>query len=191
MNYCVEERGMNQPLTIRSDQVSTNPFVESTNINPTASSPGISFPTIEPTIEPTINITLEQLATLTVIYLPSPQPISPSNVNEFQVQFTFPNQTTSPWFTSIIPNRATGTTTTPSTGVLSETTPTAGIVGPSPSSPQVDLPANYRVPENTVVSIKITGTINNSNPEHVRIQIMRHQIQHKCNNLYSVCLRLL
>lgn len=171
MNYCVEEKGMNQPLTIRPDQVNSNPTPDQTtppgDINPTSTTPGLDFPTMNPRI----NVTLDQPATLTVIYVPVDRPNEPSNVEEFTVVFVYPDGTTSPSYNSNIPS--TGATTTPATGVPSPatTTPTtpAGVVPPSPQSPQVDLPPNFQVPSGTTVVITITSTVDQSNPQNVCI----------------------
>jgi hypothetical protein len=44
MNFCVEENGMNQPLTITSNQVQfDSPPTQSTDINPTPTTPGLTF----------------------------------------------------------------------------------------------------------------------------------------------------
>lgn len=175
MNYCVEEKGMNQPLTIRPDQVKSNPTPEQTtppgDINPTSTTPGLDFTTMNPQI----NVTFDQPATLTVIYLPVDRPNEPSNVEEFTVVFVYPDGTTSRPYDSIIPSStgaATTTTTTPATGEPSSqatTTPstTGGVVPPSSQSPQVDLPTNFQVPEGTTVVITITSTKDQSPPENV------------------------
>jgi hypothetical protein len=171
MNFCVEEKGMNQPLTITPDQVQSNPQPQPTtppgDINPTPGTPGLNYPSPNPQI----NVTLNQPTTLTVIYLPVDTPNKPSNVQTFQVVFVYPNGTTSTPFTSIIPSTSTTTTTTtPSTGTPSPvfTTPsTTAVVLPSSTSPQVDLPPNFQLPPNTVVVITITSTTNGSNPTGV------------------------
>ena len=169
MNYCTEEKGMNQPLTIQPDQVisspPSNPTTPSGDINPTTGTPGLDFPSSNPVI----NITFDQPATLTVIYVPTDRTNQPTTVQNFTIQFVYPNGTTSEVFPSQTPS-ATGTTTTttttPSTGVPGETTTTlptpSGVVPPSPSSPQVDLPSNFQVPQNTTVIITITSTKNDS-----------------------------
>jgi hypothetical protein len=52
MNYCVEENGMNQPLTIKPDQITfdspSQQTISSTNINPTSTKPGFTFTTPNP-----------------------------------------------------------------------------------------------------------------------------------------------
>ncbi len=172
MNYCVEENGMNQPLTIQPNQVTSNqPFDQTTpttgDVNPTSTTPGLNFPSTNPLI----NITLDQPAALTVIYVPTDRPNQPTNVEQFVVVFVYPNGTTSQPFTSQTPS--TSGTTTPSIGVSLETTTTlptpSGVVPPSAVSPQVDLPPNFRVPENTVVIINITLTQQNAPPTGVRV----------------------
>jgi len=158
MNYCTETKGMNEPLPIQPEQVTSNPpSTPSGDINPTPDQPGLDFPTPNPQI----NVTLDQPATLTVIYIPTDRPDQPTTVEEFTLKFVFPNGTTSETFTSEIPSPTTTTTTTPSTGAPSETTTTqsaTSVVPPSGLSPQVDLPPNFEVPENTIVVITITST---------------------------------
>ncbi len=172
MNYCTAENGMNQPLTIQPNQVTSNqPYNQTTpttgDINPTTSTLGLNFPSTNPLI----NITLDQPASLTVIYVPTDRPNQPTNVEQFVVVFVYPNGTTSQPFTSQTPS-TTGTTT-PSTGVSLETTTTlptpSGVVPPSAVSPQVDLPPNFQVPENTIVIINITSTQQNAPPTGVCI----------------------
>jgi len=167
MNYCTEN-GMNQPLTIQPNQVTSNQPLDQTtspaDINPTTTSPGINFPSTNPLI----NITLNQPATLTLIYLPTNRPNQPTNVNEFSVVFVYPNGTTDS-FTSEIPlsSGTITTTTTPSTGTPSETTTTANpssIVPSSNVSPQVDLPPNFQVPNGTILMIAITSTNDSASP---------------------------
>jgi hypothetical protein len=167
MNYCVEEKGMNQPLTIPSDKVTSDqPFEQTTptngDINPTTTTPGLDFPSIKPTI----NVTLDQPAALTVIYVPTDRPNQPTNVDQFTVTFVYPNGTTSEPFTSKPPS-TTGTTTPPTpSGATTPTTP-SGVVPPSANSPQVDLPPNFEVPEGTKVVITITSTDDNKPPTGV------------------------
>jgi hypothetical protein len=76
---------MNQPFTITPDQVNSNPSPQPTTslscINPTSTTPGVDFPTPNPQI----NVTLDQPATLTVVYLPVDRPNQPSNVVTLQV----------------------------------------------------------------------------------------------------------
>jgi hypothetical protein len=190
MNYCVEENGMNQPLTITSDQVQfDSPPTQSTDINPTPTTPGLTFTTPNPRI----SVTLTQPTTLTVIYLPVDRPNNPSNVNDFAVVLTYPNGTTSTPYTSTTPSASSQTTTTtptpsassqtttttptPSAGAASSgsTTPSpAGVVPLSDVSPRVDLPPNFDVPQNTVVTIVITTTTDGSNPTGV------------CTNVFSL-----
>ena len=166
MNYCVEERGMNQPLIIRTDQVSTNPSVTPTDINPTSSTSGLNFTTMNPEI----SIRLDQPATLTLVYLPVDRTDQPSNVREFNLVFVYPNGSQSDTYPSTNPDDF---TTTPSSGTTSETTTavstTAGVFPPSILSPQVNLPTNFQVPEGTVLVIKITRTSNFDNPTNVSI----------------------
>jgi hypothetical protein len=172
MNYCIQENGMNQPLTIQPNQVTSYPPYDQTtpqgDINPTSTTPGLNFSSPNPQI----NITLNQPASLTVIYIPSDRPNQPTNVDEFVVVFVYPNGTTSPSFTSQIPSTGRTTTTTPSasTGVPSGTSTTpipSGVVPPSDVSPQFDLPPNFQVPIGTVVIINITSTTDTSNPSNV------------------------
>jgi hypothetical protein len=181
MNYCVEENGMNQPLTIQPNQVTSNqPFDQTTpstgDINPTTTTPGLNFPSTNPLI----NITLDQPAALTVIYVPTDRPNQPTNVEQFVVTFVYPNGTTSQPFPSQTPSIS---GTTPSTGVPSETTTTlptpSGVVPPSADSPQVDLPPNFQVPENTIVIINITSTEDNTPPTGVCI------VFYVCSNFAS------
>ena len=168
MNYCTQQNGMNQPLTITPDQVTSNPPPQPTTplsgINPTSTTPGLDFPTPSPQI----NVTLNQPATLTVVYLPVDRPNQPSNIQQFQVVFVYPNGSTSPTFTSTtasILSTTSTSTTTPST--IFTTSGTTTIVPPSNVSPQVDLPPNFQVPTNTIVVITITSTTNGTNPTGV------------------------
>jgi hypothetical protein len=172
MNYCTEELGMNQPLTIQPNQVTSSPPSDQTtpsgDINPTTTTPGLNFSSPNPQI----NITLDQPASLTVIYLPVDRPNQPTNVDQFVVVFVYPNGTTSQQFTSEIPSTSSTTTTTPSTGAPlgTTTTPSAiGVVPPSFISPQVDLPPNFLIPNGTVVVINITSTTDNANPAGVSV----------------------
>jgi hypothetical protein len=167
MNYCTQENGMNQPLSIQPNQVSsTKTPTPSHDINPTTSNPGLTF--YSP--NPVINITLDQPTTLTLIYVPTDRPNLPSNVDQFIVVFVFPNGTVSDQFTSEIPSTS-GTSTTPSTGgVPSGTTVSpSGVVPPSSVSPQVDLPSNFEVPSGTVVMIVITSTADFNYPRDVSL----------------------
>jgi hypothetical protein len=176
MNYCTQQTGMNQPLTITPNQVTSNPPPQSTTplsgINPTSTTPGVDFPTPNPQI----NVTLNQPATLTVVYLPVDRPNQPSNVQQFQVVFVYPNGTTSTPFTSTTASIPSTTSTSTSTTTPSGQTPsfifttsgTTTIVPPSNVSPQVDLPPNFQVPTDTIIVITITSTINGTNPSGVR-----------------------
>jgi hypothetical protein len=166
---------MNQPLTIQPDQVTFSPPPTNTDnpsyINPTPSSPGMTFNT--PT--PTINVTLKQPATITVIYIPK-QP--PSNVYSFTVIVYLPNTTVLTFPSTMPPSAGASTTpfggasTTPS--VLSSqttTTPITTSIQPlSDSSPRVDFPPNFQVPTGTVIGIMITATTTPANPTAVRIR---------------------
>ena len=164
MNYCTAEQGMNQPLTITPDQVNSNPSPQPTTpltgINPTSTTPGVDFPTPNPQI----TVTLDQPTTLTLIYLPVDRPNQPSNVVQFQVVFVYPDGTTSQPFTS----------TTPSP--IFTTPGTTTIVPPSNASPQVDLPPNFQVPQNTTIVITITSTISGSNPTGVCKDFFSHSL---------------
>jgi hypothetical protein len=83
-------------------------------------------------------------------------------VDEFTVTFVYPNGTTSEPF----PSTPSSITTTPSETTSTLPTP-SGVVPPSSNSPQVDLPPNFRVPENTTVVITITSTDDNKPPTGV------------------------
>lgn len=171
MNYCTEHKGMNQPLTIQPEQVTSIPPPEQPttelNINPTSTTPGLNYSSSNPQI----NIKLDQPATLTVIYLPIDRPNQPSsNVNNFTVTFIYPDGTTSKTFPSKIESTSM-TTTTPS-GIPSETTTTpstSAIIPPSDVSPRVDLPPNFQVPQKTTIVITIISTNDNSPPTGVCI----------------------
>ncbi len=172
---------MNQPLTIQPNQVTSSPpsdqTTPSSDINPTTTTktPGLNFSAPNPQI----NITLDQPASLTVIYLPVDRPNQPTNVDQFTVVFFYPNGTTSQQFTSEIPSTGSTTTTTPSTGAPSATTTTpspSGIVPPSNVSPQVDLPPNFQVPNGTIVIINIASTTDNSNPTGVSVAFLSYTI---------------
>jgi hypothetical protein len=170
MNYCVENNGMNQPLTFNTSQVTSNPqpTTSLSNINPTTNSPGVNYSTMNPEI----NMTMSQPATLTVIYLPNDRPNQPSNVQQFIVQFIYPNGTKSDIMNSTIaPSPSSTTTSTPSTTGSSTTTTTppstTGFVLPSSASPQVNLPANFNVPSGTIVIIFITSTTDSQYPHSV------------------------
>jgi hypothetical protein len=173
MNYCIQENGMNQPLTIQPNQVTSYPPYDQTtpqgDINPTSTTPGLNFSSPNPLI----SITLDQPASLTLIYIPTNRPNQPTNVHQFALVFVYPNGSTSAPFTSQIPSISSTTTTTtlaPSTGVPSGTSTTSipsGVVPPSDVSPQVDLPPNFQVPTGTIVIINITSTTDASNPSNV------------------------
>ena len=164
MKYCEETNGMNQPVDIQPGQVSSNPSPSnpspSGDINPTTTKPGLNFPSDKPQI----NFTLTQSQEINIIYVPNNRPGKPTTVEEFTVQFLFPNGTLSPVFTSVIPS--TSGTTTPSTGAGSESTTTPstvnGIVPPSDSSPQVQLSENYDVPKDTIIIFTVKKTKDNS-----------------------------
>jgi len=179
MNYCTEEKGMNQPLPIQPNQITSNPSPNQTtppgDINPTPTpTPGLHFPTMNPQI----NVTLDQPTTLTVVYLPVDRPNKPSNVNQFTIVFVYPNGTTSPSFNSEITSTGQSTTTTTTTtpsGVPAQPTTTpspAGVVPPSDVSPQVDLPPNFHVPKGTTIVITITLTSDQQNPHDVCIILL-------------------
>jgi hypothetical protein len=175
MNYCAEENGMNQPLTIQPNQVVSSPPYEQTtplgDINPTSTTPGLNFTSTNPLI----NITLDQPATLTLIYLPIDRPNQSTNVDEFALVFVYPNGTMSDEFISQIPSTSGITTTTPSTGAPSAitTTPsTSGVIPPSDVSPQVDLPANFQVPSGTILRVMITSTTDYGIPYGVCITFL-------------------
>ena len=167
MNYCTQQNGMNQPLTIQPGQVSfdspSDQSPSSTDINPTSTTTGFTFTT---TLNPRINVTLDQPTTLTVIYLPNDRPNQPSNVKDFGVVFIYPDGSKSQPFTS--------TTVSTSSAITSTTTPFAGttpgtttVVPPSDVSPRVDLPPNFDLPEKTTMMIIITSTTNGLNPTAV------------------------
>jgi len=177
MNFCTEEKGMNEPLTIQPSQVTSNPPPNQTtppgDINPRPTpTPGMHFPTMNPEI----NVTLLQPATLTIVYLPVDRPSKPSNVNEFTLVCVYPNGTSSPSFTSVIQSPGASTTTTPS-GVPAQPTTTpspTGVVPPSPSSPLVDLPPNFHVPQGTIIVMTITSTIDQNYPHDVCLSFLSH-----------------
>jgi hypothetical protein len=158
MNYCVDEQGMNQPLTIPLDKVSSNqPFEQTTpsggDINPTTNTPGLNFPTTSPLI----NITLTQPATLTLVYVPTDRPNQLTNVQQFTLIFAYPDGSLSDQYTST-PSSTSGTTAP---------TTSNGVVLPSNVSPQVDLPSNFDVPTGTVLMIAITSTESSEAPRGV------------------------
>lgn len=174
MNYCVEQNGMNAPLTIQPSQVTSKPSADPTtpagDINPTSTTTGLSFPTPNPEI----SVTLDQPATLTVVYVPVDRPDRPSNVNAFTVVFVYPDGTSSQPYESKIPSAGRTTTTTESgaTSQATTTVSTTGVFAPSDVSPQVDLPVNFRVPQGTVIVITVTSTSDQSNPRDVCIHLL-------------------
>ena len=168
MNYCTQQNGMNQPLTIQPSQVTfdspSNQSPSSTDINPTSTTPGFTFTTPNPGI----NVTLDQPSTLTVIYLPNDRPNQPSNVQQFQVVFVYPNGSTSPTFTSTTASTSSAvTSTTTPTPLTGTTLGTTTVVPPSNVSSKVNLPPNFDVPQKTTVMIIITLTTDGLNPAGV------------------------
>jgi hypothetical protein len=161
MNLCVEELGMNQPLTISPTQVTYKQQPQQPgDINPTLTNPGLTY-TNE--TNPTIYVTLVQPSSLTLIYVPIDTPNNPSNVNTFTVVFAYPNNTNSIEYPSTAAGTVgTTTTTTLSPSQTTTTTPpgttTAAVQPPSSVSPQVNLPANFYVPQGTVIIFTITST---------------------------------
>ena len=164
MNYCADENGMNQPLDIQPGQVSYDQQPEETSptgdINPTSSTPGIDFPSPYPKI----SITFNEPTTTTLIYIPTDRPNEPSNVQLFVVKFKYPDGTESETFTSEIPFDT--------TGILTPSTVSNGIVSPSSTSPQVDLPSNFEVPSGTVLVLTIIATTNADAPKNVTVGIV-------------------
>jgi hypothetical protein len=162
-NYCTQENGMDTPWPIKPNQITSNPLpVQTTppgDINPTPNTPGLAYPL--PT--PQINVTVDQPATLTLIYIPTDRPNQPTNVEEFQVVFVYLNGTISPPFTSQIPSA--GKTTPP--GETTTTPSTTTAVLPTDDSPQIKLPHEFELPNGTIIIITITSTTNNSNPTGV------------------------
>jgi len=175
INYCAEENGMTQPLTILPNQVTSYPLNDQTtppgDINPTSTTPGFNFSSVNPLI----SIAFDQPTSLTLIYIPTNRPNQPTNVNQFALLFVYPNGTTSQPFTSEIPSVSSTTTITtppPSTGVPSGTSTTpspSAVIPPSDVSPQVDLPPNFQVPSGTVMIINITSRTDESSPYGVCI----------------------
>ncbi|CAF3947867.1 unnamed protein product, partial [Rotaria sp. Silwood1] len=108
---------MNQTLYIPLSQVTSNPppqQITSDGINPTSTTSGVDYPSTTPVI----NIILAQPTTLAFIYIPVNRSINPTNVNEFDVQFFYPNGTNSTTLTSKIPSQSETTTTTTLSGIL-------------------------------------------------------------------------
>lgn len=167
MNYCAEGRGMNEPLNIRPDQVVTSSSVSPADINPTSSTPGLNFTTMNPKV----NVTLDQPATITLLFIPTNIRELPTNVEEFEVLFLYPNGTLSTSYISTI-GTVPSTTTVSSGQPLETTTATSSSspsYTPSPSSPRVELPVNFQVPPGTIIIITIVQTNNQQNPVNVRI----------------------
>ena len=172
MNYCVEQNGMNQPLTIQPNQLTFNPSFDQTtplsNINPTSTSSGINIPS-----NTQIKITLDQPTTLTVIYLPVDRPNKPSNVKQFAVAFIYQNGTiTQPIFSTTASTSTTTTTTSSPSAAQTTTTPSpTALVPPSDASPRLDLSPNVDLPAQTTIVIMITSTINDADATGVRIDL--------------------
>jgi len=145
---------MNQPLAIQPNQVTTNPPRDNpsspADINPTTTTPGYDFSSPTPRIE----IKLDEPETITAFYIPTNRVDLPTTVEEFTVTIIFPDGETFGPFPSETPSPSSPSETT-------TTTPAPGnVVGPSPGSPQVTLPANFNVPKDTVVIIDVTDTKN-------------------------------
>ena len=169
MVSCTKQEGMNQPLPIGSEQVTFSPLPAQplpADVNPTSSNPGVSFPSSN---TPQINVTLDQPANLTVVYLPIDRTNQPSNVNAFTVTVVYPDNTPPQTFNSVIPAETELTTTTVAT-------PTGGIFPPSSQSPQVDLPGIFSVPQGTTLVITITSTNNGLYPTGVCANSIFHAI---------------
>lgn len=165
MSYCTEQKGMNQPLTIQPSQVTSNPPPETTgDINPTPNTEGLNYQSMSPQI----NVTLVQPATLTLIYIPVDRQDRPSNVDEFIVKFVYPTGATPSQFTSEIPSKTETTTSSGTTTTLS----TKVVFPPSDSSPRVNLPANFDLPNGTIIVIDITSTRDDKKPTQVRIILL-------------------
>ena len=168
MEHCEKTNGMNAPLSIAPTQTESSPKPEqqtpSGDINPTYTEPGLTFSS--PT--PQINVTLDQPATLTVIYVPTDRPDKPTTVEEFTVTFVYPNGTRSTTYSSVTPP-------TPLSSTPSETTTpspsSTGVVPPSSGSPQVQLPPNFEVPTGTIVVIDVKQTKDNSSATGVCIMV--------------------
>lgn len=168
MSYCTEQKGMNQPLTIKPTQVTSNPPPETTgDINPTLNTPGLNYPSMNPQI----NVTLVQPATLTLIYIPVDRQDRPSNVDKFIVKFVYPDGTTPLQFTSEIPSK---TETTISSGTTTTTTTlsTTVVFPPSDASPRVNLPPNFTLPNGTIIVIDVTSTSDHDKPKQVRMILL-------------------
>jgi hypothetical protein len=182
MSYCVEQKGMNQPLSLTPDQVTSNPAPTSSgDINPKPDTTGYTFTSLNPVI----NVVLKETTTVTVIYLPNDRPNKPSNVNQFVVTVSYPDGRTPDELTSTTPTSGATTTTTPSPSG-SETTPSSNaVILPSSSSPQVNLPTNYRLPVGAVISITIISTTNQDFPRDVRSKQSTLNISSYLFHLYS------
>jgi len=161
MQYCTEQLGMNRPYDIpQSAFENINPQLDTTqlstsDINPTLDKPGFTLDRMNPTI----NIQLPQDATITNIYIPIDKP---SNVEQFQVQFFYPNHTDSPIFTSQIPSASQTTSSSLPSATSTKPSPIDRLL-PSDKSPQIlDLPQNFQVPKDTTVLITITKTADNN-----------------------------
>jgi hypothetical protein len=170
MTACAETKGMNEALKIRPDQVkssvSPSTGTKPLDINPTTTTDGVSYPTPKPIT----NFTLDAPSTLTVVYVPTLRGDKPSNVVQFRLSFYYPDGRPTVTYLSTSRSDGASTTTTPSSGASSETTQaptTSGVVLPSSSSPRVDLPPNFLVPQGTIVSIEILSTIDDANVQGV------------------------
>ena len=165
-------------LSIQRNQVRSNPPPEETtppgDINPTLTKPGLRFSSINPRI----NVTLNQAATLALIYLPVDRPNQPSNVNEFVVVFFYVDGTNSQPFTSRIPSTSrTDEAATLPLGISSEASTTSSrnrAFPPSDASPRIDLPPNFRVPQGTKLMLIITSTRDRSKPTGVSVLFFGH-----------------
>jgi hypothetical protein len=87
-------------------------------------------------------------------------------VKDFAVVFIYPDGSTSQPFpsTTVSTSSAITSTTTPLAGITPGTTT---IVPPSDVSPQVNLPADFDLPEKTTLMIMITSTTNGFYPTGV------------------------
>jgi len=169
---------MDQPLTIQPVQVASDSSLAQTtpvvDINPTTSTPGLTFTSKNPQI----NITLVQPAALTLVYIPTDRPNEATNVNQFGVQIAYVNGTVSEEFISVIPSATTTPITTPvtTTGVPIETTTissASGVVPPSDVSPQVNLPPNSLAATGSKLIINIKSTNDDANASGVCIILVQ------------------
>jgi hypothetical protein len=165
---------MDQPLTIQPVQVASDSSLAQTtpvvDINPTTSTPGLTFTSKNPQI----NITLVQPAALTLVYIPTDRPNEATNVNQFGVQIAYVNGTVSEEFISVIPSATTTPITT--TGVPIETTTissASGVVPPSDVSPQVNLPPNSLAATGSKLIINIKSTNDDANASGVCIILVQ------------------